>query len=83
MIRIAITPAPVGAIAATLPLGSVGFEAERDAQGELPRVARRMDREQARRDARACESYSDVILRLAKAEGRGVTRAESGEVRQP
>ena len=33
MIRIAITPAAFDAIAATLPLGSVGYEAERDAQG--------------------------------------------------
>jgi hypothetical protein len=33
MIRIVITPAAFDAIAATLPLGSVGYEAERDAQG--------------------------------------------------
>ena len=31
--RIAITPAAFDAIAATLPLGSVGYEADRDAQG--------------------------------------------------
>jgi hypothetical protein len=28
------------------------------------------------------ETYSDVILRIAKAEGWGATRAESGEVRR-
>ncbi len=33
MICIAITPAAYDAIAATLPLGSVGYEADRDAQG--------------------------------------------------
>jgi hypothetical protein len=34
MIRIAITPAAFEAIAATLPLGVVGFEREADAKGE-------------------------------------------------
>ena len=32
MIRIAITAEAFDAIAATLPLGSIGYEAERDAQ---------------------------------------------------
>ena len=34
MIRIVITAAAFEAIKATLPLGSVGFEPERDAKGE-------------------------------------------------
>ena len=34
MIRIAITPATFEAIAATLPLGSVGYEAQLNAKGE-------------------------------------------------
>ena len=34
MIRIAITPAAFEAIAATLPLGSIGYEAEPNAKGE-------------------------------------------------
>ncbi|MBV8105496.1 MAG: hypothetical protein JO223_12905 [Hyphomicrobiales bacterium] len=34
MIRISLTPAAFDAIAATLPLGSVGFESELDAKGE-------------------------------------------------
>jgi hypothetical protein len=34
MIRIAITPAAFEAIAATLPLGSVGYEAQTNAKGE-------------------------------------------------
>ncbi len=33
MIRIAITPAAFDAIAATLPLGSVGYEPQLDARG--------------------------------------------------
>jgi hypothetical protein len=34
MIRIAISPAAFDAIAATLPLGSVGYEPQTDAQGK-------------------------------------------------
>jgi len=34
MIRIAITPAAFAAIAATLPLGSVGYEPQTNAKGE-------------------------------------------------
>jgi hypothetical protein len=35
MIKIAITQAAFDAIAKTLPVGSVGYEAEPDAQGEM------------------------------------------------
>jgi hypothetical protein len=35
VIKIAITEAAFEAIAATLPLGSVGYEAEADAKGEM------------------------------------------------
>ena len=68
MVRITITPAAFGAIAATLPVGSVGFEAEPDAEGERhiwlePAV---VDRLAAMRSP--SESYSDVILRLAAGE---------------
>ena len=34
MIRLAISPTAFDAIAATLPLGSVGYEAQLDAQGQ-------------------------------------------------
>jgi len=65
MIRLAITQAAFEAIAATLPLGSVGYEAEADANGErliwLPAAV--VDRLKAMRGPG--ESYSDVILRLA------------------
>jgi hypothetical protein len=65
MIRIAITAAAFEAIKATLPLGSVAYEAEVTAKGERliwiePSV---VDRLKATRGPG--ESYSDVILRLA------------------
>ena len=66
MIRISITVAAFEALVATLPLGSVGVDPEPGAQGERqiwlePRV---VDRLRAMRGPG--ESYSDVILRLAK-----------------
>jgi hypothetical protein len=65
MIRIAITAAAYEAIAATLPLGSVGVERERDAKGQRPiwlepTVLARPKTMRAPR-----EDYSDVIMRLA------------------
>ncbi len=65
MIRIAITPAAFEAIAATLPLGSVGYENATNEKGERliwldPAVLARL---KAMRGPG--ESYSDVILRLA------------------
>jgi len=65
MIRLAITQAAFDAIAATMPLGSVGYEAETDDNGDrfiwLPRSV--VDQLRSRRRSR--ESYSDTILRLA------------------
>jgi hypothetical protein len=66
MIRIAITPAAFEAIAATLPLGSVGYEKATNEKSERliwlePNV---VDRLKAMRGPG--ESYSDVIMRLAK-----------------
>jgi hypothetical protein len=64
MIRIAITQATFDAIAATMPLGSIGYEAQLDAQGqrliwiELHVLNRR------RAPHGPGESYSDVIIRL-------------------
>jgi hypothetical protein len=65
MIRIAITEAAYEAIARTLPLGSVGYEAKRTEQGEvLIWLERRaLDRLDALRQHG--EGYSDVILRMA------------------
>jgi hypothetical protein len=70
MIRIAVSEAALQAIASTMPLGSVGYEAEVGANGERliwlgPNV---VDRLTALRGPG--ESYCDVILRLAKVEGR-------------
>jgi hypothetical protein len=68
LIRISVTPAAFEAIAATLTLGSVGFEPKVDAQGQRfvwPETAI-ADRLGAMRGP--CESYSDVILRLIEME---------------
>jgi hypothetical protein len=67
MIRIAIMSAAFEAIAATLQLGSVGYEAEADANGERaiwlePHVIAKL-----RAQREPGESYSDVILRLSAA----------------
>jgi hypothetical protein len=65
VIRLAISQAAVDAIAATMPLGSVSYEAETDANGQrliwLPAAV--VDRLKALRGPG--EGYSDVILRLA------------------
>jgi hypothetical protein len=65
MVRIAITQAAFDAIAATLPVGSTGYENKVNEKGErLIWVERRMlDKLNSYR--RAGETYSDVILRLA------------------
>ncbi len=69
MIRIAITEAAFKAITATLPLGSVAYEAEVTAKGErlIWVKASVVDRFGAIR--RPGESYSEVILRLAATKG--------------
>ena len=65
MIRIAITPAAYDAIAATLSLGSVGYEPKLDPQGNrLIRLERRVADELGAMRGPG-ESLSDVILRLA------------------
>jgi len=69
MIKIAISQAAFEAIAATFPLGSVGFENATNERGEklvwlAPAV---VDRLRAMRGPG--ESYSEVILRLVEAEG--------------
>ena len=70
MIRVAITPAAFQAIAATLPLGSVGYEGEPDAKGErlIWLEAAIVDKLAAMRGPG--ESFSDVILRLVELDGR-------------
>ena len=68
MVRIAITQAAFDAIARTMPFGSVNFEAGVDDKGEryvwLPRAV--VERLWALRGPG--ESFSDVILRMAKDE---------------
>ena len=71
MIRIAITQAAFDAIAATLVLGSTGYENAVNEKGErliwLDRAV--VDRLRALRGPG--ESYSDVILRTAAEAGHG------------
>ena len=71
MIRIAVTPAAFEAIAATLPLRSVGYEPKVDAQGQrlIWLEAAVVDRLTAMRKPN--ESLSDVILRLVEIEAKG------------
>ena len=69
MIRISITLAAFEAIAATMPLGSVGYEREADGEGVrhiwlAPAVVNRLHAVRG-----PGESYSDVILRLAAGAG--------------
>ena len=68
MVRISISPAAFNAITATLPLGSVGFEAAPDDNGErqIWLDAGVVDRLAAMRDPG--KSFSDVILRLVEIE---------------
>jgi hypothetical protein len=58
------------AIAATLPLGSVGFEREPDAKGEHKIWVETAVAERLRAIRGPDESYSDVILRLVEIEAR-------------
>ena len=67
MVRIAISQAAFDAIAATMALGSVGYENKTDEEGNrLIRLDRAVvDRLRGMRGPG--ESFSDVILRLAMA----------------
>jgi hypothetical protein len=66
MIRIAITKTAFAAITATLPLGSVGYENKTTERGEryVWLASNVISRLKALRGPG--ESYSDVIIRLAK-----------------
>jgi hypothetical protein len=81
MIRISITEAAYEAIAATLPFGSVGYEAKRSDQGDyfiwLERHA--LDRLDALRQPG--EDYSEVTLRMAEIEASRPGTRRSGRSR--
>jgi hypothetical protein len=68
MIRIAISIAAFEAIAATLPLGSVGYESNERGERCVWLAPNVVDRLTAMRGPGEC--YSDVILRIAGREGR-------------
>lgn len=77
MIRLLITPAAFDAVADTLPLGSVGYERQPDAKGEVAiwvdvSVANRLG---AMRQPG--ESMSDVILRFAALEARARAKVDT------
>jgi hypothetical protein len=70
MICIAITPAAYDAIAATLPLGSVGYEPQLNAKGERLIWIEAIWHDRLAAMRKSGESYSDVILRLVELEAR-------------
>ena len=69
MIRIAISEAAFEAIAATLKLGSVGFENATDEEGRRLIWLDHAVVNRLRAMPGPGESFSDVILRLVEAEG--------------
>jgi len=71
LIRIAISPAAYEAIAATLALGSVGYEAELAATGERFIWVEEVWANKLGAMRQPGESYSDVILRLVELEAKG------------
>jgi hypothetical protein len=77
MIRISITAAAYDAIASTLPLGSIGYEAEPDEKGQrlIWLEAAVVNRLRAMR--KPGESNSDVILRLVEMEAKGGTASRT------
>jgi hypothetical protein len=78
MIRIAISAEAYEAVARTLPLGNVGYEAERsDGKVFIWRERRRVDRLNAMRGQG--ESYSDLIVRLARAETTTRPQRKAGD----
>ena len=85
MVRISISPAAFDAICATMPLGSVGYEREADAAGEVAvwLEAAVVNRLAAMRGPG--EGFSDVILRLCEAEaaGRPPARPRTGRTQAP
>jgi hypothetical protein len=68
MIRIAITAGAFDALAATLPLGSIGFERHPADDGQRLVWLDRSVIARLRALRRPGESYSDVILRLGEIE---------------
>ena len=70
MVRISITAEAFDAIAATLPLGSVGFERETDAKGERGIWVEASVADKLRAMRGPGETYSDTIMRLVQLEGK-------------
>lgn len=68
MVRILISEAAFAAIAAMLPIGSAGMEAERDASGQIAIWVECKWVDQLSRMRGEGESFSDVILRISRPE---------------
>jgi hypothetical protein len=83
VIRIAITEAAYRAIEATMPLGSVGFERDPAASGEVFVWLEEGVLNRLRMMRGSGESYSDVILRLATARRRKDDRRVVSGLRTP
>ena len=66
MVRITVTAAAFEEIVVTLPYGSAGFEHEPDANGRRHIWLERKFADRLRALRGPGESYSDVILRVAK-----------------
>ena len=79
MVRITITPAAYAVIKASLAEGTNGRQPQRDAAGHFVIYVEEtyVDRLKALRGLR--ENYSDVILRLAKLEGKRATVVKLAE----
>jgi hypothetical protein len=71
VIRIAVSQAAFDAVADTLPLGSVMYEAELNARGERLIWIERLALNKLDGVRGPSESYSDVILRLVEMEAKG------------
>jgi hypothetical protein len=76
VIRIAISQAAFDALAATIPLGSVGYENAANGRGELLRLAGHDVVARLRAMRGHGESYSDVVLQLVETEARTGARGE-------
>jgi hypothetical protein len=68
MLRLSITAAAFDAISRTLPLGSVGYERERTATGDMFIWIDKPTADKLEALRRTAEGYSDIIIKLAAIE---------------
>jgi hypothetical protein len=80
VIRISISSAAFEAIAATLPLGSVGYEAQRTAEGDYFHLDERAWLNKLEALRQPGEGLSETILRLVAMEAGGRPRRGGAEL---